>query len=278
MSTLIHYRRPANSGNNEPSPRGKVFLVGAGPGDPDLITVKGLRCLHMADVVLYDRLVSPALLEETRPGVLRIYVGKGPQKHAMEQTDINTLLITYAQQGRIVVRLKGGDPFLFGRGGEEAEALANAGIPFEIVPGVSSSIAVPAYAGIPLTHRNYTSTVTIVTGHAGYTSPGVNWEALAQLKGTLVVLMGVKALPQFTQHLIEGGLTPDTPAAVIQEGTTAQQRIITGELATIARQASEAGLSSPALTVIGHVVNLHELLSWYEAVSSDATFNNALVV
>jgi len=244
---------------------GKVFLIGAGPGDAELITVKGLRYLHQADVVLYDRLISPLLLEETRPGTELIFVGKESGYHSMPQEQINNLLISHAQQGQTVVRLKGGDPFVFGRGGEEAQALVDAGIPFEVVPGVSSITAVPAYAGIPITHRDFTSSVTIVTGHEGYSaSPTVNWEALAALGGTLVVLMGVKALPHFTQRLITAGMDSTLPAAIIQEGTTPQQRVITGSLADIAQRAQDAELTSPALTVIGTVVSTREALEWYE--------------
>lgn len=242
--------------------RGKVYLIGAGPGDPELMTIKGMRCLRDADVVLYDRLISPLLLEEARPGAALMYVGKGPRNHSLPQEDINTLLITYARQGCTVARLKGGDPYVFGRGGEEAEALAAAGVPFEVIPGVSSAIAVPAYAGIPVTHRDHASSVTFVTGHGGCHDKAreVNWEALAALGGTLVVLMGVTALPNFTSRLIAGGLAADTPAAVIQEGTTERQRIVTGTVENIAQQAKESGLTSPALTVIGTVVNLGEIL------------------
>lgn len=248
--------------------RGKVYLIGAGPGDPDLITVKGLRCLRMADVVLYDRLVNPELLEETRQGALLVFVGKGPTKHTMDQEAINTLLVTYALQGNTVVRLKGGDPFIFGRGGEEAEALAKAEVPFEIVPGVTSAISVPAYAGIPVTHRDHASAVTIVTGHEGKACDGIDWEAAAKLGGTLVVLMSVKTLPQFTRRLIESGLDPELPTAVIQEGTTEKQRVVTGTLSNIAGKAQEAGMTAPATTVIGHVVNLHHTLSWYHPLHS----------
>ncbi|MBE3557952.1 MAG: uroporphyrinogen-III C-methyltransferase [Ktedonobacteraceae bacterium] len=247
---------------------GKVYLIGAGPGDPDLITVKGLRHLREADVVLYDRLVCPQLLDEARSDAELVFVGKETGCHSISQQAINSLLIEQARQGRVVARLKGGDPFVFGRGGEEVLALAEAGIPFEIVPGITSAIAVPAYAGIPVTHREYASAVTIVTGHkgSGVTSPEVNWEALATLAtlgGTLVVLMGVKALPAFTQRLIAGGLATSTPAAVIQDGTTARQRIVTGTLATIAERALAAGLTSPATTIIGSVVELHNALHWY---------------
>jgi uroporphyrin-III C-methyltransferase len=245
---------------------GKVYLVGAGPGDPELITVKGLRCLRMADVVLYDRLLSPDLLDEARDDAELVFVGKGPQCHTMRQEEINALLVSYAQRGYVVVRLKGGDPFVFGRGGEEAAALADAGIPFEIVPGISSAIAVPAYAGIPVTHRHHASSVTVVTGHEGHahTSPDVDWGALAKVGGTLVVLMGVQALPTFTRRLMEAGLDPTLPAAVIQEGTTSVQRVIIGTLLDIAERAIRAGLRSPATTVIGSVVSLRETIAWYE--------------
>jgi uroporphyrin-III C-methyltransferase len=244
---------------------GKVFLVGAGPGDAELITVKGLRYLRWASVVLYDRLVSPVLLDETRLGAELIFVGKEPGCHSIPQEQINKLLISYAQQGHTVVRLKGGDPFVFGRGGEEAQALVDAGIPFEVVPGVSSAMAVPAYAGIPITHRDFASSVTIVTGHEGYSaSSAVNWEALAALGGTLIVFMGVKALPHFTQRLIAAGMDATLPAAIIQEGTMPQQQVITGTLANIAQHAQDAKLVSPALTVIGKVVSIRDALEWYE--------------
>lgn len=253
---------------------GKVFLIGAGPGDAELITVKGLRYLRQADVVLYDRLISPLLLNETRPGAELIFVGKEPGCHSMPQEQINNLLISYARQRYTVVRLKGGDPFVFGRGGEEAQALVDASIPFEVVPGVSSVTAVPAYAGIPITHRDFTSSVTIVTGHEGYpASPTVNWQALAALGGTLVVLMGVKALPHFTQRLITAGMDPTLPAAIIQEGTTPQQRVITGMLADIAQRAQNAALVSPALTIIGTVVSTREALEWYEKAKAATSTN-----
>ncbi len=183
----------------------------------------------------------------------------------MPQEKINATLIGFAQQGQNVARLKGGDPFVFGRGGEEAQALVEAGIAFEIIPGVTSAIAVPAYAGIPVTHRDYASSVTIVTGHEGKAaSPEINWEALAALGGTLIVLMGVKALPKFTQRLIAGGLNTATPAAVVQEGTTPQQRVVIGTLENIAERASNAGLTSPALTIIGSVVDVSSTLQWYK--------------
>src|SRR5947209_3007349 len=268
---------PGAEGSSPSNSYGKVYLIGAGPGDPELITVKGLRYLRAADVVLYDRLISMDLLDEARAEAERVFVGKGPRCHTMSQTKINALMITYARSGRTVVRLKGGDPYVFGRGGEEALALAQAGVPFEGVPGVSSAIAVPASVGIPVTHRDYTSSVTIVTGHEGHghAAPAVNWEALAQLGGTLVVLMGVKALPDFTHRLLEAGLTPDLPAAVIQEGTTPRQRVVTGTLADIAERALAAGLSSPATTVIGDVVSLGQILGCGEMVFEQGYLSEA---
>lgn len=248
------------------SSRGKVFLVGAGPGDPELITLKGLRCLHKADVVVFDRLICPDLLDEVPPQAQRVFVGKEPGHHSMKQEEINTLLIKHALQGQLVVRLKGGDPFVFGRGGEEALALAQAGIPFEIVPGVSSAIAVPAYAGIPVTHRDLASSVTIVTGHGRSTSTSsdVNWEALASLGGTLVILMGVETLSRITQRLLEGGLPSDTPAAVIQQGTVSEQCLVTDTVVNIAERARKANIKSPAVIVIGAVVALSDPLAWFE--------------
>lgn len=249
------------------SSRGRVFLVGAGPGDPELITLKGLRCLRKADVVVYDRLICPELLDEAPSQAERVFVGKAPGHHSIKQDEINTLLIQHARQGRLVARLKGGDPFVFGRGGEEALALAHAGIPFEVVPGVSSAMAVPAYAGIPVTHRDLASSITIVTGHeqCSSTSPGVDWEALARLGGTLVILMGVETLAHITRRLLKGGLHPDTPAAVIQQGTVPQQRVIVGTLANIAARARTANIASPAVTVVGEVVALNDPLAWFES-------------
>ena len=246
---------------------GKVYLVGAGPGDPDLITRKGLRCLRLADVVVYDRLVSPELLDEAPLRAERIIAGKKPGCHAMTQEQISALLIHYARLGYAVVRLKGGDPFVFGRGGEEALALSSAGIPFEIVPGVSSAIAVPAYAGIPVTQREYAGAVTIVTGHEQQVSAAVNWDALAKTGGTLVILMGVELLSQITQRLLAGDLAPDTPAAVIQQGTLPQQRAVKGTLSNIAQRATEERIQSPAIIVIGAVVALSDALNWFEGLS-----------
>jgi uroporphyrin-III C-methyltransferase len=244
-----------------------AYLVGAGPGDPDLITVKGLRCLRRADVVIYDRLIDPALLDEARPDATRIFVGKGAGYHTMPQEQINALLVAHARQGRVVVRLKGGDPFVFGRGGEEAAALAAAGIPFEVVPGVSAAIAVPAYAGIPVTHRGHGSLMTVVTAHECAPAAGVDWEALARVGGTLIIMMGVAALPHVTQRLRDGGLAPHTPAAVIEQGTTAQQRVVEGTLTDIAERAAAADIRPPAITVVGAVAALRASLAWFETAS-----------
>ncbi len=272
MPIVMHEPIQGALQSREHSSCGRVYLVGAGPGDPELITLKGLRCLCVADVVVYDRLINPHLLDEAPLQAERVFVGKEPGCHSMQQEAINALLITYARQGRLVVRLKGGDPFVFGRGGEEALALADAGIPFEVVPGVSSAIAVPAYAGIPVTHRDHASSVTIVTGREQRThvSSAVNWEALAQVGGTLVIMMGVEALAHITQQLLVGGLAPDTAAAVIQQGTVPQQRVITGALVNIAERARLAKVRSPAILVIGAVVTLSDALAWFEVACSGA--------
>ncbi len=248
---------------------GTVYLVGAGPGDPDLITVKGLRLLREADVIIYDRLAAAALLEEARPDAELIDAGKLPQKHRLTQDHINKLLLEKTQAGLMVVRLKGGDPFVFGRGGEEAIACQEAGVPFEIVPGVSSAVAVPAYAGVPLTYRGLSSAFTVFTGHEEPTKEGtgVDYDALACIAraGTLVALMGVSHLERISQRLIACGLDPDTPAVCIEWGTTERQRVVEGTLATLPGLAAEAGLQSPATTVIGAVAGLRDKgLRWFD--------------
>jgi len=239
---------------------GKVYLVGGGPGDPDLITVKGLELLRIADVVLYDRLASPQLLNETRETAELILVGKALGHHVFTQAEINDLLVEKARAGKKVVRLKGGDPFIFGHGGEECQALAEAGIPFEVVPGISSSYAVPAYAGIPLTHRDHASQFTVVTGRDA--DDGLpDWENLPR-RGTLVFLMGVTRLAEIAAGLQAHGWAPETPAAVIHRGTTAEQRVVYGSLDQIAVQA--AGLRPPSIIVVGEVVALGPFLHWFE--------------
>ncbi len=248
-----------------------VYLIGAGPGDPELMTLKGLRCLRAADVIIYDRLINPSLLEEARPGAELIFAGKARGCHQMPQEEIHRLMIDCARQGRVVARLKGGDPFVFGRGGEEAAALVEAGIPFEVVPGVSSAIAVPAYAGIPVTHRGYAAQVTIVAGHEGAQASEVNWEALAAVDGTLVVLMGLAALPQITRRLLAAGMSLSMPVAVIQHGTLPTQRVVTGSLESIAARVDEAGLQSPAMIIIGSVVSLQPSLAWMQELTTLAS-------
>lgn len=238
---------------------GKVYLVGAGPGDPDLITVKGAKTLQTADIVIYDRLANAALLDYVQPWAEQIYVGKEPQRHRLAQAEINQLLIEQARQGKRVVRLKGGDPFVFGRGGEECLALAQAQIPFEVVPGISSAIAVPAYAGIPVTQRHVSQSFTVVTGHTADDPLGTNWDDLP-LQGTLVILMGVRHLPQITTRLIAAGHNPATPAATISWGTMPEQTVVEATLADIAGKAQH--LQSPAITVVGEVVALREEIEW----------------
>ena len=242
---------------------GKVYLVGAGPGEPGLMTVRSLQLLRGPDVVVYDQLVNSVLLDEAPPSARQIFVGKQAGRHSIAQSDINEVLINYALQGRRVVRLKGGDPFVFGRGGEEAEALADAGIPFEIVPGVSSAVAVPAYAGIPLTHRNYASSFAVVTGHEAVKSKSsVDWAKLASAVDTLVILMGLHNLPAIVAKLVAHGRAPETPAAVIHQGTTTQQKTVVGTLADIVEKS--VALNAPALIVVGEVIGLKEKLSWFD--------------
>lgn len=244
---------------------GVVSLVGAGPGDPGLITVKGLRLLQRADVVIYDRLIPDELLDEVRPDAELIYVGKTPYRSGITQDDINALLVQKAREGLAVVRLKGGDPFVFGRGGEEALACYQAGIPFEIVPGVSSAIAVPAYAGVPVTYRGLTASFAVFAGHEDPSKENgqVDYEALARV-GTLVLLMGVSRLGQIAARLMAAGLSPDTPAICIEWGTTERQRVVEGPVAAIARLVAEAGFDAPATTVIGAVAALPaEGLRWF---------------
>lgn len=246
-------------------PVGLVSLVGAGPGDPGLITARGLERLRAAEVVIYDRLLDARLLAEAPPTANKVYVGKEPRRHALRQEEINDLLVRHGAAGRQVVRLKGGDPFVFGRGGEEAEALAAAGILFEVVPGVTSAIAAPAYAGIPVTHRDATSSVTLVTGHEDPTREDsrLDWTALAA-GGTLVFLMGVGNLEHLATRLIEHGRLGDTPAAAIEWGTWSRQRVVDATLATIAAAVSSANISSPATIVVGEVVALRERLRWFD--------------
>ncbi len=248
---------------------GKVFLVGAGPGDPGLLTIRGLVLLQRAQVILYDQLVNPVLLEQASPVAVRIFVGKQAERHCIAQNEINRILIDHARLGYDVVRLKGGDPFVFGRGGEEAEALTDAGIPFEIVPGVSSAVAVPAYAGIPVTHREFASSFAVVTGHKARNAQArVDWGKLATAVDTLVILMGLKNLPQITAELCMHGLAPETPVAVIRWGTTNEQEAITGRLADIVGKT--AHVKSPVVIIVGKVVDLRERLDWFVPMSESS--------
>jgi uroporphyrinogen III methyltransferase/synthase len=244
---------------------GRVDLVGAGPGDPGLLTLRGREALRRADVVIYDRLIDRRLLALAPRRARRIFAGKAAGHHALAQATINALLVAHAGQGHRVVRLKGGDPFVFGRGGEEAEALAARGIPFEVVPGVSSVVAVPAYAGIPLTHRGVASSIAVVTGHETdcKSGPGVQWGRLATAADTLVVVMGLRSLPRLVADLLANGRRPTTPIALIRHGTTAAQQTVAGTLADIVDRAAAARLTPPVLIVIGDVVALRERLAWW---------------
>lgn len=244
---------------------GRVYLVGAGPGDPGLLTLRGAECIRRADVIVYDRLVHASILCHARPEAELIYVGKESSRHTMKQDEINQLLVEKAWEGKTVVRLKGGDPFVFGRGGEEAEALVDAGIPFEVVPGVTSAVAAPAYAGIPVTHRGIVSSLGIVTGHErsdqSDESDRLRWDAVAGLN-TIVFLMGVENLPNIVSELTANGRDPSTPVALVRWGTRAEQETVVGTLADIVEKS--AGFKSPAVTVVGDVVNLREKLRWFD--------------
>lgn len=246
---------------------GFVYLVGAGPGDPGLITVRGKECISLADVIIYDYLASEQLLDFAPPHAELIYAGKIGGLHNHEQWQINALLVEKALAGKTVTRLKGGDPFIFGRGGEECEALVTAGIPFEVVPGVTAGIGAAAYAGIPLTHRNVTTSVAFVTGHENPDKEDseIDWERLSLGSGTIVFYMGIKNLPQITRSLIEHGRSPQTPVALIRWGTRPQQQILEGTLADISELARKAAFKAPAITVVGEVVKLRERLRWFDA-------------
>ncbi|HIH37176.1 MAG TPA: uroporphyrinogen-III C-methyltransferase [Methanocellales archaeon] len=236
---------------------GRVYLVGAGPGDPELLTKKAEQILKEADVILYDQLVGDKIIKSLPAGAKLIDVGKHAHLHKFEQDEINQMLIKYAREGHMVVRLKGGDPYLFGRGGEEAEALAASGMEVVIVPGITSAMAAPAYAGIPLTHRDYASMVTFITGHeSAKEALAIDWGLLAKLKGTLVILMGVKNLQRNVDKLLKNGKNPKTPVALIERGTTEEQRIAVGTLGDIVDIAKKVGVKSPAVMVIGDVVKL----------------------
>lgn len=251
---------------------GKVYIVGAGPGDAELITVKGLRCIKEADVILYDRLINKELLSYAKPNAKLIFCGKLPNKHAMIQEHINYTLVEYALKGKVVTRLKGGDPFVFGRGAEEAEVLADNGIPFEIVPGITSGIAAPAYAGIPVTHRELGSSFAIVTGHMREGKDDtIHWESLAKGIDTLAIYMGVGNLPYIRKQLLKYGRSEQTPVALVHLGTFEQQVTVTGTLENIEDVVKQNNIKNPSMIIVGEVVRLREKIQWFEQKVAEQT-------
>jgi uroporphyrin-III C-methyltransferase/precorrin-2 dehydrogenase/sirohydrochlorin ferrochelatase len=243
---------------------GRVYLIGAGPGDPELLTLRAVRLLRQADVIVYDNLVSPAVLEFVPPSAERIYAGKRRNEHTLRQEQINALLVKLAQQGKQVVRLKGGDPFIFGRGGEELQTLAAHGIAFEVVPGVTAASGVSSYAGIPLTHRDYAQSCLFVTGHLKDGTADLDWPGLVRLHQTVVIYMGLGGLPEICKQMMLHGAAPELPIAVVQDGSISTQRVVTGTLANMPERVLQAGLKSPCLTIIGDVVKLHDSLAWFK--------------
>ncbi|MBI4996261.1 MAG: uroporphyrinogen-III C-methyltransferase [Rhodocyclales bacterium] len=249
--------------SQRPAQTGTVYLVGAGPGDPGLLTLRAADLLAQADVLVYDALVSPAILDRASPTAERIYAGKERGNHAIPQEDFNHLLVRLAKAGKCVVRLKGGDPYTFGRGGEEVQTLSAQGVPFEVVPGVTAAAGVAAYAGIPLTHRDYAQACVFVTGHLKDGSMNLDWPGLARRRQTVVIYMGLHGLPVLCEKMVEHGLPPDWPAAIVQQGTTPNQRTVTGTLATLPALAESAHLKAPTLIIVGEVVKLHDKLAWH---------------
>lgn len=253
----------AIAGSSDTPPQGEVYLVGGGPGNPDLLTFRALRLMQQADVVVYDNLVTPPVLEMTRRDADRIFVGKQRANHAMRQEEINELLVKLAKEGKRVLRLKGGDPFIFGRGGEEIETLTANRIPFQVVPGITAASGVSSYAGIPLTHRNYAQACVFVTGHLKDGTMNLDWDMLARPNQTVVIYMGLLGLPVLCKQLVAHGLPPDTPAAIVQQGTTPSQKVVTGTLNTLPQLATDAQLKPPTLIIVGKVVSLQAKLAWF---------------
>jgi len=245
------------------SNRGEVFLVGGGPGDPDLLTFRALRLMQQCDVCVYDKLVSPEVMELVRRDAELIYVGKERDQHTMPQQEINELLASLAKQGKRVLRLKGGDPFIFGRGGEEIETLMQHGVPFQVVPGITAANGVSSYAGIPLTHRDYAQACLFITGHLKDGTLDLDWASMARPKQTVVIYMGLVGLAQICEQLIAHGVAPTMPVAVVQQGTTQRQKVVTASLHDLPEKVAEAGLKAPCLTIIGEVVHLREKLNWF---------------
>ncbi len=253
-----------------PAAAGRVYLVGAGPGDPELLTLRAVRLLERADVVVYDNLVSNAVLSFVAPAAERIYAGKRRNEHTMRQEQINALLVKLALEGKQVVRLKGGDPFMFGRGGEELQALAAHGVAFEVVPGVTAAAGVSSYAGIPLTHRDFAQSCLFLTGHLKDGSADLDWPSLLRPHQTVVIYMGLNGLPDICSQMMAHGASPDLPIAVVQDGSITSQKVVTGTLCNMAERVAQAQLKSPCLTIVGDVVKLHDALAWFKPTAAPA--------
>ncbi len=272
LPTPADFARAARAhGGGHPNGHGEVYLVGAGPGDPELLTLRALKLMQCADVALYDNLISPEVLDLLPPTTERVYVGKRRANHTLRQEEINALLVKHAREGKRVLRLKGGDPFIFGRGGEEIDTLAANGIRFEVVPGITAALGVAAYAGIPLTHRDCAQSCVFVTGNLKDGSMDLDWPALARPRQTIVVYMGLVGLPLLCAKLVEHGLAAGTPAAVVQQGTAETQRVVAGTLATLPRLAEDEELHGPTLIIVGDVVKLRARLNWFAPEKEAAT-------
>jgi len=272
-----HHLESETNSHQKPTPtststagQGRVYLVGAGPGDPELLTLRAVRLLEVAEVVVYDQLVSNAVLEFVSPKAQRIFAGKRRNEHTLRQEQINALLVQSARAGKMVVRLKGGDPFMFGRGGEELQALAANGVPFEVVPGITAAAGVAAYAGIPLTHRDYAQRCLFVTGHLKNGSADLDWPSLVRPHQTVVIYMGLTALADICRQMVAHGAPTDLPVAVVENGSIGTQKVLTGTLANMAERVGQAKLQSPCLTIVGEVVRLHNTLAWFATAVPDA--------